>query len=156
MGHRNKKPRSNKDKMSEFTEKSLIKYNLLHNGDVAQLGECRVRNAKVGSSILLVSTTISRPDMLWPVAYYFSAGQPVIPPRNRQVRHTIRPSCRAHCTRGLICQRQAGIQDVFRHIAGDPARNFAIATKIENAYKQGRKVLVLTERTSISIPWWRL
>ena len=119
--------------MSEFTEKSLIKYNLLHNGDVAQLGECRVRNAKVGSSILLVSTTISRPDMLWPAAYYFSAGQPVIPPRNRQVRHTIRPSCRAHCTRGLICQRQAGIQDVFRHIAGDPARNFAIATKIENA-----------------------
>ena len=44
--------------MSEFTEKSLIKYNLLHNGDVAQLGECRVRNAKVGSSILLVSTII--------------------------------------------------------------------------------------------------
>src|SRR4030095_7392673 len=30
-------------------------------GDVAQLGERRVRNAKVGSSILLVSTTIS-PD----------------------------------------------------------------------------------------------
>ena len=59
--------------MSEFTEKSLIKYNLLHNGDVAQLGECRVRNAKVGSSILLVSTTISRPDVLWPAADYFHA-----------------------------------------------------------------------------------
>ena len=28
-------------------------------GDVAQLGERRVRNAKVGSSILLVSTTLS-------------------------------------------------------------------------------------------------
>ena len=43
--------------------------------------------------------------------------------------------------------KEAGIQDVFRHIAGDPARNVAIATEIENAYKQGRKVLVLTERT---------
>jgi hypothetical protein len=30
----------------------------LFSGDVAQLGERRVRNAKVGSSILLVSTTI--------------------------------------------------------------------------------------------------
>ncbi len=43
--------------------------------------------------------------------------------------------------------KEAGIQDVLRHIAGDPARNVAIATEIENAYKQGRKVLVLTERT---------
>ena len=30
-------------------------------GDVAQLGERRVRNAKVGSSILLVSTKLNRP-----------------------------------------------------------------------------------------------
>ena len=43
--------------------------------------------------------------------------------------------------------KEAGIQDVFRHIAGNPARNVAIATEIESAYKQGRKVLVLTERT---------
>lgn len=43
--------------------------------------------------------------------------------------------------------QEAGIQDVFRHIAGDPARTAAIATEIENAYKQGRKILVLTERT---------
>src|SRR6516164_8431872 len=33
-------------------------------GDVAQLGERRVRNAKVGSSILLVSTNSPRPPML--------------------------------------------------------------------------------------------
>jgi superfamily II DNA or RNA helicase len=43
--------------------------------------------------------------------------------------------------------QEASIQDVFRHLAGDPARTAAIATEIENAYKQGRKVLVLTERT---------
>ncbi len=41
----------------------------------------------------------------------------------------------------------AGIQDVFRHLAVDPDRTGAIASEIENAYKQGRKVLVLTERT---------
>ena len=36
----------------------------MHRGGVAQLGERRVRNAKVGSSILLLSTNISRPTVL--------------------------------------------------------------------------------------------
>jgi superfamily II DNA or RNA helicase len=43
--------------------------------------------------------------------------------------------------------QETGIQDVFRHLACDPDRTTAIATEIENAYRQGRKVLVLTERT---------
>ena len=42
---------------------------------------------------------------------------------------------------------EAGIQDVFRHIANDPDRTAAIAAEIENLHSQGRKVLVLTERT---------
>jgi superfamily II DNA or RNA helicase len=41
----------------------------------------------------------------------------------------------------------AGIQDVFRHIAMDMARAEAIAVEIAAAFEQGRKVLVLTERT---------
>jgi superfamily II DNA or RNA helicase len=41
----------------------------------------------------------------------------------------------------------AGIQDVFRHIANDPDRTTAIAAEITNAFNQGRKVLLLTERT---------
>jgi superfamily II DNA or RNA helicase len=41
----------------------------------------------------------------------------------------------------------AGIQDVFRHLANDQARTTAIAGEIEHAFSQGRKVLVLTERT---------
>ena len=41
----------------------------------------------------------------------------------------------------------AGIQDVFRHLAIDQARTDAIAAEVINAYGQGRKVLVLTERT---------
>ena len=44
-------------------------------------------------------------------------------------------------------QPEAGIQDVFRHLASDLSRTEAIATEIESAFGQGRKVLVLTERT---------
>ena len=43
--------------------------------------------------------------------------------------------------------KDAGIQDVFRHLANDQARTDAIAAEVESIYGQGRKVLVLTERT---------
>lgn len=42
---------------------------------------------------------------------------------------------------------EAGIQDVFRHLANDQARTDAIAAEVQDAFGQGRKVLVLTERT---------
>ncbi len=41
----------------------------------------------------------------------------------------------------------AGIQDVFRHLASDAARTEAIAAEVRDAFARGRKVLVLTERT---------
>jgi superfamily II DNA or RNA helicase len=41
----------------------------------------------------------------------------------------------------------AGIQEVFRHLANDLARTQAIASEIKATFEQGRKVLVLTERT---------
>jgi superfamily II DNA or RNA helicase len=41
----------------------------------------------------------------------------------------------------------ASIQDVFRHLAQDPIRTNAIASVAIDAFQQGRKVLVLTERT---------
>ncbi len=41
----------------------------------------------------------------------------------------------------------AGIQDVFRHLANDTIRTQAIAAEVCDAFKHGRKVLVLTERT---------
>jgi superfamily II DNA or RNA helicase len=41
----------------------------------------------------------------------------------------------------------AGIQDVFRHLAQDEARTRAIAQAIIDAFRKGRKVLALTERT---------
>jgi superfamily II DNA or RNA helicase len=40
-----------------------------------------------------------------------------------------------------------GIQDVFRQLAIDEERTMAIAAKIEDSFSQGRKVLVLTERS---------
>jgi superfamily II DNA or RNA helicase len=43
--------------------------------------------------------------------------------------------------------QEAGIQDVFRHLVNDPVRMTAVVNQVEIAYKQGRKVLVLTERT---------
>jgi superfamily II DNA or RNA helicase len=41
----------------------------------------------------------------------------------------------------------AGIQDVFRQLANDPSRTAAVAEEVATAAQQGRKVLVLTERT---------
>lgn len=41
----------------------------------------------------------------------------------------------------------AGIQNVFRHLASDPSRTQAIADEALSYFEQGRKVLVLTERT---------
>ena len=43
--------------------------------------------------------------------------------------------------------QEAGIQDVFRHLVIDQARTDAITAEVIKAYGQGRKVLVLTERT---------
>jgi len=43
--------------------------------------------------------------------------------------------------------QEAGIQDVFRHLANDQQRTDAIAAEVSGAFGQGRKVLVLTERT---------
>ncbi|WP_331458340.1 TOTE conflict system archaeo-eukaryotic primase domain-containing protein [Burkholderia sp. MSMB1498] len=42
---------------------------------------------------------------------------------------------------------EAGIQDVFRHVATDPHRTAAIGDEVVAALSSGRKVLVLTERT---------
>ncbi len=43
--------------------------------------------------------------------------------------------------------QEAGIQEVFRYLASDQERTAAIATEIKTAIGEGRKVLVLTERT---------
>ena len=47
----------------------------------------------------------------------------------------------------VIVSPDAGIQEVFRTLAIDEARTARIAEEIVDAYQQGRKILVLTERT---------
>lgn len=82
--------------------------------------------------------------------------QPVIFMQCGPIRHTAtRPASAPHDLEVVPRSRfasidlpaAAGIQDVFRHLANDLARTDAIATEVAVAYEQGRKVLVLTERT---------
>lgn len=42
---------------------------------------------------------------------------------------------------------EASIQDIFRHLSADAARTLMIANAVADSFRQGRKVLVLTERT---------
>ena len=51
------------------------------------------------------------------------------------------------CFTRMDLPTDAGIQDVFRHLVNDQTRTKAIADEVREAIKQGRKVLVLTERT---------
>lgn len=67
------------------------------------------------------------------------AAQPLNAPRDLAIVPRLRDT--------RIDLPDAGIQDVFRHLACDQSRTDAIAQDIRDAFRQGRKVLVLTERT---------
>jgi superfamily II DNA or RNA helicase len=82
--------------------------------------------------------------------------QPIILMQCGPVRYTAAKPTSA--PRDLVVQRrslftwidlppEAGIQNVFRHLAIDQTRTDAIASEVRDAYRQDRKVLVLTERT---------
>lgn len=82
--------------------------------------------------------------------------QPIIFMQCGPIRHTaLRPASAPHdleviphsLHKRIDLSIDAGIQDVFRHLALDQERTTAIAGEIENEFNQGRKVLVLTERT---------
>ena len=82
--------------------------------------------------------------------------QPIIFMQCGPVRHTATRSASApHDLEVMPITRhdrinlstEAGIQDVFRHLANDTLRTQAIAAEVKVAFESGRKVLVLTERT---------
>lgn len=82
--------------------------------------------------------------------------QPIIFMQCGPIRHTAEKPTNAPHDLEVVpkprCERidlppGASIQDVFRHLANDRARTESIATEIKTAFWQGRKVLVLTERT---------
>lgn len=69
-----------------------------------------------------------------------TASQPEGAPHDlRVIPHTLH--------KRIDIPQEAGIQDVFRHLANDTERTAAIASEIAEAFKQGRKILALTERT---------
>lgn len=82
--------------------------------------------------------------------------QPIIFMQCGPIRHTAaRPESAPHdltVVAHSMYQRidvavDAGIQDVFSHLVSDQGRTNEIADEIKGAFEQGRKVLVLTERT---------
>lgn len=104
-----------------------------------------LRRAKARYVLGLTATPIRR-----------DGQQPVIFMQCGPIRHTVERSATAPMDR-VVIQRtlnepidlpaNAGIQDVFRHLAQSDARTRAIVAEIVGAFHAGRKVLVLTERT---------
>jgi superfamily II DNA or RNA helicase len=81
--------------------------------------------------------------------------QPIIFMQCGPIRYTAAKPARAPCDLQVVPRTrclpidlppEAGIQDVFRHLVNDQARIDAIAAEVKNAFLQGRKVLLLTER----------
>ena len=82
--------------------------------------------------------------------------QPIIFMQCGPIRYTAAKAATAPCDMEVVPQlwdaridlpREAGIQEVFRFLANDKERTDAIAAEVSSAFVQGRKVLVLSERT---------
>ena len=69
-----------------------------------------------------------------------TAARPISAPHDLEVTPRVLPN-------RIDLPPEAGIQEVFRHLASDPERTAVIGVDIQSAFNEGRKVLVLTERT---------
>ena len=104
-----------------------------------------LRRTKARYVLGLTATPIRR-DGQQPIIFMqcgpirYTAAKPATAPRDLEVVPRL---WGAH----IDLPREAGIQDVFRHLANDQARTDAIAAEISGAFGQGRKLLVLSERT---------
>ena len=104
-----------------------------------------LRRAKAKHVVGLTATPIRR-DGQQPIIFMqcgpirLKAAQPLEAPHDLAVMPQFIES-------PIALPLEAGIQDVFRHLAQDAARTAAIASAIIDAFRQGRKVLALTERT---------
>ena len=82
--------------------------------------------------------------------------QPIIFMQCGPIRHSAtRPASAPHdlsvvprlLSRPIVVPDGSGIQDVFRRLADDVERTAKIVSEVELAFSEGRKILVLTERT---------
>ncbi|HAT1685267.1 TPA: DEAD/DEAH box helicase family protein [Klebsiella oxytoca] len=93
----------------------------------------------------LTATPIRR-DGLHPIIFMYCGAIRHTAVRPKESPHHLEVLSRPRFTRGHLPQ-DARIQDIFREIAQDHDRTMAIAEEAMKAFGQGRKVLVLTERT---------
>ncbi len=104
-----------------------------------------LKRAKAKFVLGLTATPIRR-DGQQPIIFMqcgpirYTAARPASAPHDLEV---VPRSCHAP----IDLPTGARIQDVFRHLVNDQARTATIAAEIKQAVAQGRKVLVLTERT---------
>jgi superfamily II DNA or RNA helicase len=104
-----------------------------------------LKSAKAKFVLGLTATPVRR-DGLQPIIFMqcgpirYKAAKPGGMPHDLEVLP------RSRLTR-INLPTDAGIQDIFGHLANDQARTEAIAAEVRDAVGQGRKVLVLTERT---------
>jgi superfamily II DNA or RNA helicase len=114
-----------------------------HVGAVSFDAILRLTKAKY---VLGLTATPIRRDGQQPVIFMqcgpirYTAARPASAPRDLEVMPRSRVA-------RIDLPPEAGIQDVFRHLASDQERTDAIAAEVSGAFSQGRKVLVLTERT---------
>ena len=106
--------------------------------------EAILKQAKAKFVVGLTATPIQR-DGHQPIIFMqcgpirHSAARPETAPAQLEVWPKVLPSPEI--------QPDSRIQDVFRILANDASRNRNIAADVLTAYRRGRKVLVLTERT---------
>lgn len=104
-----------------------------------------LKRAKARYLLGLTATPIRR-DGQQPIIFMQCGPIRYTAARPPDAPHDLKVFPRSHLTR-IELPADAGIQDVFRHLANDPSRTGAIVSDVKEAYAQGRKVLVLTERT---------
>jgi len=104
-----------------------------------------LKRAKAKYVLGLTATPIRR-DGQQPIIFMqcgpirYTAAKPASSPHALEVvPHT--------CLSRIELPPESGIQEVFRHLVHDQARTDAIAAEVLEAFRQGRKILLLTERT---------
>ncbi|EFF5411768.1 DEAD/DEAH box helicase family protein [Escherichia coli] len=96
--------------------------------------------------LLGLTATPIRRDGLHPVIFMYCGAIRHTAARPKESLHNLEVLTRSRFTSGHL-PSDARIQDIFREIALDHDRTVAIAEEAMKAFGQGRKVLVLTERT---------
>lgn len=107
--------------------------------------EALLRSATARYVLGLTATPVRR-DGQQPIIFMqcgpirHSAARPASAPHDLSVVPRLLP-------KPIVVPDGFGIQDVFRRLADDSERTAKIVSEIELAYSEGRKILVLTERT---------